>query len=115
MKIIRGIGVVNTGNVYHLPVAPKRIKSTAEEVTALVGYIGLALVQLNVLPAIVKAIETGASAPILSIIMMIIGLACYLYNSVKTGNTLYTVGNAVGLVSNLILLFAVIFRGVYGN
>lgn len=78
--------------------------------TNLIGYIGLALVQLNVLPAIWQAFKTGHSAPLVSVALMVVGLACYLYNSVLTGNRLYTVGNAIGLFCNTALLAAIALK-----
>jgi uncharacterized protein with PQ loop repeat len=109
IKIIRGIGVVHTGNVAYLP-AHKAPKTAHIDVVTLSGYVGLLLVQLNVLPAIWQAIQTGVAAPISSVLMMVVGLALYLYNSVETGNRLYTIGNAIGFVCNLILLFVIIVR-----
>lgn len=96
-------------NVIQFPVRSKPELAKFNHADA-IGYVGLALVQLNVLPGIWQAFKGGASAPISSILLMVVGLACYLYNSVKTGNTLYTVGNAVGLVANLVLLFAVLYK-----
>lgn len=101
----------NDWNVIVFPVKRQQPKLARFDHTTAIGYIGLLLVQLNVLPAILEAIKTGASAPIASILMMVVGLACYLYHSVKTGNMLYTIGNGVGLACNLVLLFAVILKG----
>lgn len=78
--------------------------------TNLIGYIGLALVQLNVLPAIWQAFQTGQSAPLASVILMVVGLACYLYNSIMTKNRLYTVGNGIGLFCNTALLAAIVVK-----
>lgn len=97
-------------NVIQFPVKQKP-KLASFDHTAAIGYVGLILVQLNVLPAIIEAIKTGSSAPVSSILMMVVGLSCYLYNSVKTRHTLYTVGNACGLFCNLVLLLTVILKG----
>jgi uncharacterized protein with PQ loop repeat len=75
-----------------------------------IGYVGMAMLQFNSIPAIISALETGASAPIATIVLSIAGLACYLYNSLKTDNTLYTVGNTIGIIGNSILLFSVLYK-----
>lgn len=99
----------NDWNVIEFPPRKAPVLKTFDH-TAAIGYIGLLLVQLNVLPAILEALRTGASAPLASILMMVAGLACYLFHSVKTSNLLYTIGNGCGLACNLVLLFAVIWR-----
>jgi uncharacterized protein with PQ loop repeat len=75
-----------------------------------IGYAGLVLLQLNYVPAIYQAIKTGETMPIASLLFSIAGLSCYLYNSVKLKNTLYTIGNAIGLLGNLILLGMVVTK-----
>lgn len=75
-----------------------------------IGYVGLVLLQLQYVPAIVQAIKTGCTMPVSSILLFIAGLSCYLYNSVKLGNTLYTIGNAVGLLGNIVLLIVVLLK-----
>lgn len=75
---------------------------------SVIGYLGLALLQFNCIPAIIQALKTGQSTPINGVILSIMGLSCYLYNSVKTSNTLYTVGNLIGLIGNIILLIALL-------
>lgn len=76
----------------------------------LVGYLGLAFVQFNCVPAIIAALQQGHSTPISGVILTVVGLACYLYNAVVTKNTLYIIGNTIGLVGNLILLFAILVK-----
>ena len=78
--------------------------------TEVVGYLGMGLLQFNSIPAIIEAVHTGNSAPIATMALTIAGLACYLYNSVKTKNTLYTVGNVIGIIGNSILIIAVLSR-----
>lgn len=83
------------------------LKLTKAEI---VGYVGMAMLQFNSVPAIIQALKTGASAPIATMFLSIAGLSCYLYNSVKTGNTLYTVGNIIGIIGNTILVIAVLAK-----
>ncbi len=75
-----------------------------------IGYIGLGLIQFNCIPAIIQALKTGQSTPVSGVCIMIVGLACFLYNSYKTGNTLYTVANGTGLLGNLVLLVALLIK-----
>ncbi len=95
-------------NVIQFPCKRPKLEQF-DHVTA-IGYIGLILLQAQYIPAIWECITTGSSAPVSSILLFIIGLACYLYNSVKLGNTLYTIGNAIGIIGNLILLGMVITK-----
>lgn len=76
----------------------------------LIGYVGMALLQFNSIPAIIQALKNGVSAPLATMFLTVAGLSCYLYNSVKTENTLYTVGNIIGIIGNTILIFAVLTR-----
>jgi len=71
---------------------------------------GLALLQFNCVPAIIAALQQGHSTPLFGVVLSIAGLSCYLYNSVKIGNTLYTVGNLIGLIGNTILLIALLIK-----
>ena len=72
------------------------------------GWVGMACLQFNSLPAIFQAIESGNSAPHATVILTIFGLACYLYHSIKRGDVLYTTGNLIGIVGNSILLAVII-------
>jgi hypothetical protein len=76
----------------------------------IIGYLGLALLQFNCIPAIIAALQHGHSTPLFGVVLSIAGLSCYLYNSVKIGNTLYTVGNLIGLIGNTILLIALLIK-----
>ena len=78
--------------------------------TEVIGYIGMGMLQFNSVPAIIQAVESGKSAPLATMFLTVAGLACYLYNSVKTKNTLYTVGNTIGIIGNSILIFAVLAK-----
>jgi len=69
-----------------------------------IGWIGLGCLQTNAIPAIVKAIQTGNGAPVVSILMILIGLTCYLYRAIKMEDKLYIIGNLMGIITNLILL-----------
>jgi uncharacterized protein with PQ loop repeat len=69
-----------------------------------IGWIGLGCLQTNAIPAIVKAIQTGNGAPVVSILMILIGLSCYLYRAIKMKDKLYIIGNLMGIITNLILL-----------
>jgi uncharacterized protein with PQ loop repeat len=68
------------------------------------GWVGLACLQFNSVPAILSSVQTGETTPVGTIVLTLIGLALYLIRSIKTNDTLYTVGNIVGLVGNGILL-----------
>jgi uncharacterized protein with PQ loop repeat len=75
----------------------------------LIGWVGMAMLQFNSIPAIFSAVQTGAKYPLATIILTIVGLSCYMYRAVIDNDKLYMVGNTIGLVGNLILLFVTIY------
>ena len=75
---------------------------------SVLGWLGVGLITCNSIPAILAALKTGHTAPLSSLLMMVAGLSCCLYQSLKTGNTLYCVANGLGAVFNLTLVIAVL-------
>jgi uncharacterized protein with PQ loop repeat len=75
----------------------------------LIGWIGMAMLQFNSIPAIFSAVENGAKYPIATIVLTIVGLSCYMYRAIIDNDKLYIVGNTIGLVGNLILLLVTIY------
>lgn len=71
-----------------------------------IGWVGMALLQFNSIPAIISAVNDGARFPIPTIILTILGLICYMIRAIMDKDTLYITGNLIGLIGNLILLFA---------
>lgn len=72
------------------------------------GWVGMACLQFNSLPAIFQAVESGMSAPIATVLLTIFGLSCYLYHSIIRGDVLYTTGNIIGITGNTILLAVIL-------
>lgn len=68
------------------------------------GWVGLGCLQFNSVPAIISSVETGSTTPVGTVALTLIGLTLYLVRSLTAQDTLYTVGNTIGLVGNLILL-----------
>ena len=68
------------------------------------GWVGLACLQFNSVPAIISSVETGSTTPVGTVALTLIGLVLYLIRSLSAQDTLYTVGNTIGIVGNLILL-----------
>lgn len=75
-----------------------------------IGWLGLGLLQTNTLPSIYVAITENKSMPIVSILMILTGLSCYLYRAIKQNDKLYIVGNLMGIITNVILLGIVLIR-----
>jgi uncharacterized protein with PQ loop repeat len=75
----------------------------------LIGWVGMAMLQFNSIPAIFSAVENGAKYPLATIVLTIIGLSCYMYRAIIDNDKLYIVGNTIGLVGNLILLLVTIY------
>ena len=74
-----------------------------------IGWLGMALIQFNSIPAIIEAIKTGSSTPFLSVILTVSGLILLTVYSIILKDRVYIFGNLSGLVGNLILLWC-IFR-----
>jgi len=70
----------------------------------LAGWVGLGCLQFNSVPAIISSLETGNTSPIGTVVLTIVGLSLYLVRSIATKDTLYTTGNVIGIVGNVILL-----------
>ena len=70
----------------------------------LAGWVGLGCLQFNSVPAIISSLETGNTSPIGTVVLTIVGLSLYLVRSLATKDTLYTTGNVIGIVGNVILL-----------
>jgi len=74
----------------------------------LAGWVGLGCLQFNSVPAIISSLETGNTSPIGTVVLTIIGLTLYLVRSLATKDTLYTTGNIIGIVGNVILLATIL-------
>ena len=77
------------------------IKLTYGEVC---GWVGLGCLQFNSIPAIISSVETGSTTPVGTVALTLIGLSFYLVRSLTAQDSLYTVGNVIGLVGNFVLL-----------
>ena len=78
-----------------------KIKLNSGEIA---GWVGLACLQFNSVPAIISSVETGSTTPVGTVALTLIGLILYLIRSLSAQDTLYTVGNTIGIIGNLILL-----------
>jgi len=81
---------------------------TNKKFTEISGWVGLACLQFNSVPAIIASLENGETTPIGTILLTMVGLSLYLIRSIATSDTLYTVGNVIGLVGNAILLATIL-------
>ena len=76
------------------------------------GWVGLACLQFNSVPAIISSVQTGSTTPVGTVGLTLIGLVLYLIRSLSAQDTLYTVGNTIGIVGNLILLATIYGIGI---
>lgn len=78
-----------------------------------VGLVGMALLQTNTIPQVLKILQGECDVSNLSIQMFVqtwLGLCCYLYNAVKTKNALYIISNTFGLVSVGVTILAILIN-----
>ena len=74
------------------------------------GWVGMCLLQFQSIPAIIQTITNDTTNIPLSLpVMCMMGLACYLYRSLVQGDTLYTVGNTIGLIGQFSLICAILY------
>lgn len=79
-----------------------------------IGIVGMAMLQTNTFPQTIKILRGECDVSNLSVQMFVqteIGLACYLFNAIKTRNLLYIVSNTIGLLSVGSILCAIYFFG----
>ena len=77
------------------------------------GWVGLGCLQFNSVPAIISSVETGSTTPVGTVGLTLVGLVLYLIRSISAQDTLYTVGNTIGIVGNLILLATIYGIGLW--
>jgi len=69
-----------------------------------IPWVGFALMQAMNIPNVIKAIQTGESMPIASVIMLIVALFCYLTDAINRKCKLHIVSSIIGIVSNCVVL-----------
>ena len=79
-----------------------KIKST---LNFLIPWLGFSMMQIMNIPNVIKAMETGQSMPIASVVLLISALACYWYDAIRRQCKLHMVSGCVGITSNLIVLY----------
>ena len=67
-------------------------------------WTGLVVLQSANIPILIDVWLHGLVVPLMAPIATIYGLSAYLYHSIVTKNTLYTVGNCIGLVISISIL-----------
>lgn len=77
--------------------------------TETLGWIGMILLQAQAIPATIATIQGAANVPLLMPILTALGLSCYLARSLAQKDTLYTVGNSIGLLMSCTLIVAILY------
>ena len=71
----------------------------------LAGWVGMIMLQGNNIPTLLASLSGSAHLPPLSLTSLTwCGLTMYLWNAIHTRNTLYIVGNVIGLILNSIMI-----------
>jgi len=73
-----------------------------------IPWVGFALMQAMNIPNVFKAVETGVSMPVASVVMLITALFCYLADAVNRKCQLHIVSSIIGIVSNLVVLWYIV-------
>lgn len=72
--------------------------------SAVVALFGMAILQSNAMPYLIKAWQGNLPTTIVPAFMTVVGLLCYLYYAIKRRDPIYIIGNTIGIVSNTILI-----------
>ena len=71
----------------------------------LAGWVGMVMLQGNTVPTLLASLNGAAKLPPLSLTFLTwCGLCLYLWNAIANKNTLYMVGNVIGLTLNSLML-----------
>ena len=72
---------------------------------SLAGWVGMVLLQSSTVPALLDSLSGSADLPPLSLTALTwSGLTLYLWNAINQRNTLYIVGNCIGLTLNSLMI-----------
>ena len=68
----------------------------------LIGWAGVAFVTTCSIPQLIKIIRTGRSRDVsaATYLLLVVGMFCYLIYAIHIEDTVFTVSNSIGLVSN---------------
>lgn len=91
----------------------KTIKQQLRSPAFWIGIVGMAMLQTNTIPQVIKILETGDASglSVQMFVQTLIGLVCYLVNAISTRNLLYIISNTIGIVSVSITIIAILTLG----
>jgi hypothetical protein len=74
------------------------------------GFLGTVCLQASSLPAIVQALQTGETAPIASVILVLLGLVACTIQEIHVKLWAYVVGSVVGVIGQSALLIVILWK-----
>lgn len=91
----------------------KTIKQQLRSPAFWIGIVGMAMLQTNTIPQVIKILETGDASglSVQMFVQTLIGLVCYLVNAISTRNLLYIISNTIGIVSVSVTIIAILTLG----
>lgn len=91
----------------------KTIKQQLRSPAFWIGIVGMAMLQTNTIPQVIKILKTGDASglSVQMFVQTLIGLACYLVNAISTRNLLYIISNTIGIVSVSVTIIAILMFG----
>ena len=74
------------------------------------GFLGTVCLQLSAVPGVFQALATGESAPVSSILLVILGLMACLVQEINVRLWAYVAGSVIGIIGNVAILAVLIWR-----
>ena len=74
------------------------------------GFLGTVCLQMSAIPSVVQALVTGESAPVSSIVLVIIGLVACTIQEINVRLWAYVAGSVIGIIGNVAILAVLFWR-----
>jgi len=74
------------------------------------GYLGVSCLQMSAIPGVIQALATGESAPVSSIVLVILGLMACTVQEINAKLWAYVAGSVIGIIGHAAILFVLIWR-----
>lgn len=74
------------------------------------GFLGTVCLQMSAIPAIVQAIKTGETAPLSTLILIIIGLCACTVQEIHAKLWAYVAGSVIGIVGHVAIVVVILTR-----
>ena len=75
------------------------------------ALIGTVLLQCSAVPAIIQALQGGETAPLATLVFVVLGLAACAVTEIHYKLWAYLIGSGIGIIGHVAIIAIVIMRG----